>query len=98
MKKLIAVLSLLITVNIFAATPFTVSGNQIAVIFNTPSIWKNVFGTVNSISFVNYIEKTSTFLIKTEKCSFTVEVTDNGDDMVPAWEVTRSTIPASCKL
>jgi len=96
MKRPLFFIMFLLSSHALAAMPFTISGDKIQTIFNTPVIWKNIGGNVESIRFIQHKNKTSRYEFSTTEfsgnrpvnCIFTADVTATGDELSPTWIVT----------
>lgn len=65
MKYLFILIITGLSINSYAASQFTWSGETISTIFNSSMVWKKIGGNVESIVFKGYADKVTTYSVTT---------------------------------
>lgn len=95
MKFLVFIfLSMTLTHQLHAATPFVYSGDLINAVFQSPEVNQAVAGMVTKIEFLGFNSETNVHKIKfsTELCKFVAHIKDEGDGMGHKFVVTTSNL------
>ncbi len=84
----------------FAASPFTMSGNKVAAIFESERVWRFVAGPVLSISEVEASATATRYRVETREpnslCVLEAEVENTGDEFVPTWSISKVSFGEGC--